>query len=112
MNGLCLGCCSLLCNGCGRDFLVACVEHGLRGCGGIEHDDLVAKHGVLVGLYNACDDVFAVCLKVSNERSDVAVAVDKEETVDVGELSKSCRVNDLTKVEFAFSLLGSAESAS
>lgn len=84
----------------------------MRGRFCVKHDDLVAKNGVLVGLDDACDDVFAVCLQISNERSDIAVAVDEEETVNVGELSKSCRVDNLTKVEFALSLLGSAESAS
>ncbi len=88
------------------DLLVACVEHGLSGRFCVEHDDLVAKNGVLVGLDDACDDVFAVCLQIRNERSDIAVAVNEEETVNVGELSKSCRVDNLTKVEFAFSLLG------
>ena len=68
-------------------------------------DDLVAENGVLVRLENACDDVFAVCFKVSDERSDVSVAVDEEEPVDVRELSKTSCVDDLTEIEFAFSLL-------
>lgn len=88
------------------DFLIACVKDGLRGRFCVEHNDFVAKDGVLVGFDNACNDVFAVCFQISDKRSDVAVSVDKEETVDVGELSKSCRVDNLTKVEFAFSLFG------
>ena len=106
MHGSRLGLSRFLHDGSCVDLLVACVEHGLSGRFCVEHDDLVAKNGVLVRLDDACDDVFTVCLQIRNERSDIAVAVNEEETVNVGELSKSCRVDNLTKVEFAFSLLG------
>lgn len=106
LHGSRLGLSRFLHDGSCVDLLVACVEHGLSGRFCVEHDDLVAKNGVLVWLDDACDDVFAVCLQIRNERSDIAVAVNEEETVNVGELSKSCRVDNLTKVEFAFSLLG------
>ena len=75
-------------------------------CIAVKCDDLVAKNTVLVGFNNACDYVLAVCLEVCDEGCDVAIAVDKEETVDVGELCKTCCVDDLTKVKFALSLSG------
>ena len=77
----------------------------MSGCVCVKHDDLVAENGVLVRLENASDDVFAVCFQICDKWSDISVAVDKEESVDVRELSKSCCVDDLTEVEFAFSLL-------
>lgn len=106
MHGCCLGLSRSLGDGSRIDLLVACVKHGLRGGFCVEHNDLVAKNGILVGFDYACNDVFAVCFQISDKRGDVAVSVNKEETVDVGELSKSCRVDNLTKVEFAFSLFG------
>lgn len=106
LNGCCFGLSRSLDDGCCVDLLVSCVKHCLSGRFCVEHNDLVAKNRVLVGFDNACNDVFAVCFQVSDKRGDVAVSVDKEETVDVGELSKSCRVDNLTKVEFAFSLFG------
>ena len=106
MNGCRFGLRRSLYDGRCIDLLIACVKDGLRGRFCVEHNDFVAKDGVLVGFDNACNYVFAVCFQISDKRSDVAVSVDKEETVDVGELSKSCRVDNLTKVEFAFSLFG------
>lgn len=106
LNRCRFGLCRSLDDGCCVDLLVACVKHGLSGRFCVEHNDLVAKNRVLVGFDNACNDVFAVCFQVSDKWGDVAVSVDKEETVDVGELSKSCCVDNLTKVEFAFSLFG------
>lgn len=106
LHGCCLGLSRSLDDGSRIDLFVAGIEHGLSGRLCVEHDDLVAKNGVLVRFDDACDDVFAVCLQIRNERSDITVAVNEEETVNVGELSKSCRVDNLTKVEFAFSLFG------
>lgn len=106
MNGCRFGLRRSLYDGRCIDLLIACVKDGLRGRFCVEHNDFVAKDGVLVGFDNACNYVFAVCFQISDKRSDVAVSVDKEETVDVGELSKSCRVDNLAKVEFAFSLFG------
>lgn len=116
LSGCRFGCCGsflgLLDDFAGNDFLVAAGQNGLNSRIEVEGDDLVAECAVLIGFENTGYDVFAVTFEIRDERRDVALAVDEEETVDVGELGKSGSVDNLTEVEFAFSLLGRAESAS